>query len=126
EIQLYGTDGALLQDIKSANGNVHDVVLTNRLPDNGLYTMVVGSSFPFVNDTGDYALSLAQAPGAIVVLPGDDGGPLTNGVSHSGTISLGDIDMWSFTGQAGDNILLRMGAANFSPEIQFYGTDGAL
>src|SRR6185312_8049135 len=61
-----------------------------------------------------------------VVVSGGDGGPLTNGVAHAGTIALGDLDMWSFSGQAGDNVVLRMGAAAFSPEIQLYGPNGAL
>jgi hypothetical protein len=34
--------------------------------------------------------------------------------------------MWSFTATAGDNLVLRVGATDFTPEIRLFGPDGAL
>jgi hypothetical protein len=38
----------------------------------------------------------------------------------------GGLDMWSFTGSAGDNVELRMGTIGFSRRIDLYGLDGTL
>src|SRR2546430_12660239 len=46
-------------------------------------------------DTGSYLLTLAKGPGTFATSPGDEGGDLTNGATHAGTIYLGDLDQWS-------------------------------
>ena len=71
-------------------------------------------------------LHLAQIPEAFIVPAGDEGGPLTNGGNSTGTITLGDLDMWSFTANKGDSINLRLGTTNFDGKLQLYGPDGAL
>jgi hypothetical protein len=38
---------------------------------------------------------------------------MTNGGNYPGTNSLGDLDLWSFTANAGDNIVLRLGTFGF-------------
>src|SRR5438552_3341266 len=59
--------------------------------------------------SGDwYSDVCASVPGTFVVPSGDDGGPLTNGGNHEGTIQLGDLDLWSFTAGVGDSIVLRV------------------
>jgi Putative Ig domain len=121
---LYGPTGALVQDLKSVNGFTHDVWMTLQATNSGTYTVVVSSTF--AGGTGDYTLTLAQAPEPFVTSPGDQGGALTNGTPAAGTISLGDLDMWSFTAKAGDGLMLRAGAANMSPWLQLYGPSGAL
>jgi large repetitive protein len=66
-------------------------------------------------------------PEAFVVSPGDQGGTLTNGAVTTGTNSLGDLDMWSFQANSGDNIVLRMGSTGFAaPRIDLYNPAGAL
>src|SRR5256886_2233170 len=59
--------------------------------------------------TGSYLLTLAKGPGAFATSAGDEGGDLTNGATHAGTIYLGDLDQWSFTATQGDYIALSMG-----------------
>src|ERR1019366_6711064 len=56
----------------------------------------------------------------------DQGGAMTNGGNHAGTNSLGDLDMWSLTANAGDNILLRLGTVGFVGDLNLYGPNGAL
>ena len=51
---------------------------------------------------------------------------MTNGGSYPGTISLGDLDMWSFTANTGDNIVLRLGTVGFYGNLSLYGPNGAL
>jgi hypothetical protein len=121
---VYGPDGALVEDIKSVNGFTHDIWTTLQATNTGTYTVVVSSTF--AGGIGDYTLTLAQAPEPFITSPGDEGGALTNGIPAAGTISLGDLDMWSFQAKAGDGLMLRAGAANMSPWIQLYGPTGAL
>src|SRR5256885_675780 len=72
----------------------------------GTYTVIVGTNDGFGrnNDTGGYLLTLAKGPGTFATSTGDEGGNLTNGATHAGTIYLGDLDQWSFTATQGDYI----------------------
>src|SRR5207247_395806 len=83
------------------------------------------------NDTGSYLLTLAKGPGAFATSAGDEGGDLTNGATHAGTIYLGDLDQWSFTATQGDYIALSMGevapvSAGFQPWIRLVSPTGVL
>ena len=119
EIQLYGPDSALVGDAFTGSGGSRDAQLSLRATNGGPYLVVVSSHFP--NGTGTYGLTLAQAPGAFVTSAGDEGGTLTNGVTNAGTIDLGDLDMWSFTANVADSLLLRMGTPDFVPQIRLFG-----
>ncbi len=130
QIDLYGPDGTLVQTAPTAppSGVIRDAVISQRLTTGGSYTVVVSSYYLANSATtaGTYALSFAQAPGPLQISANDEGGPLTNGKKHSGIIDVGDLDMWSFTANSGDNIQLRVGATNLVPQIDLYGPDGAL
>ena len=96
----------------------------------GTYTVVVGSSDfnTLTNGTGDYRLTVATVPGAFVVSGGDQGGSMTNGAEHLGTIVMGDLDMWTFTATAGDVIALSIGEiannATLAPSIRLFNPAG--
>src|SRR2546430_129983 len=59
-------------------------------PTTGTYTVIVGTNDGTVSarndDTGSYLLTLAKGPGAFDTSAGDEGGDLTNGATHAGTI----------------------------------------
>ena len=63
----------------------------------------------FLDGTGTYRLTMTHTPAAITVSPGDEGGPLTNGATHTGAIAVGDVDVWTFTANAGERIALHVG-----------------
>src|SRR5438477_183586 len=95
----------------------------------GTYTVVVSDETDA--QTGTYRLYFAKVPGGLVVPGGDQGGPLTNGGNHDGTIGLGDLDICTFSANAGDNIILSVGemtntSANFQPQLRLFGPDGSL
>src|SRR5437016_7501 len=99
----------------------------------GTYTVIVGTNDGFGrnNDTGGYLLTLAKGPGTFATSTGDEGGNLTNGATHAGTIYLGDLDQWSFTATQGDYIALSMGevapaTAGFQPWIRLVSPTGVL
>ncbi len=126
-IRLYGPDGALLSSVSAFAA----AEVTLRATNSGTFLVVVGNN-PYYSDaaSGFYLLTLAKTGDAIVVSPGDEGGPLTNGVLHQASLPLGDLDLWNFTASAGQSIVLRLGqitdVGNFDPWIRLYGPNGAL
>ena len=122
-LRLFGPDGSLL--VSGTDDGTTDAFIDNYTATNsGTFTVLVSSWF--VGGAGTYALHLAQIPEPFIVPAGDEGGPLTNGADATGTISLGDIDMWSFPANTGDNINLRLGTTNFNAWLQLFGPDGRL
>lgn len=123
-IRLYGSNGALLVE----NYHISDAYLSYRATNSGTFSVLVGSGI--LGHTGSYRLRLMKMPGAFTVPPGDDGGALANGANHDGTTSLGDEDLWTFTANAGENVVLRCGelsgTASYTPWIRVYGANGAL
>jgi hypothetical protein len=122
KLRLYGPNGALLQTAFSVQDAELDYTATN----SGTFRVLVSSYSS--GGTGTYALYLAQFPEAFIVPAGDEGGPMTNGGNHAGTNTLGDLDMWSLTANAGDNIVLRLGTfgASYDGKLRLYGPNGAL
>src|SRR2546427_11937 len=127
-IRLVSPTGALI-----ANGTGTSAVqIAVTAPATGPYPIIVGSNASRnTNGTGRYLLTLAKGPGAFATSSGDEGGDLTNGATHAGTIYLGDLDQWSFTATQGDYIALSMGevaptSAGFRPWIRLVSPTGAL
>jgi hypothetical protein len=120
KLQLYGPNGALLGLAQDSPDNLIAYTATN----SGTFTVLV-SSFG-LGGTGTYVLHLAQIPEAFIVPAGDEGGALTNGGNFTGTNTLGDLDLWTFTANTGDAINLRLGTSGFNGKLQLYGPTGAL
>ena len=78
-------------------------------PVTGTYLVLVASFDSGFDGTGTYRLTMTHTPGPITVSPGDEGGPLTNGATHTGEIVKGDLDVWTFTANAGDRIGMHIG-----------------
>ena len=82
---------------------------------------------------GSYTVTLAKIPAALVVHAGDQGGAMTNGANHTGSIYVGDLDAWTFTAALGDYITLAVGEVppgeidpNFVPWIRLIGPTGTV
>ena len=92
----------------------------------GIYTVLASDAFQA--GAGSFQLQLAQIPEAFSVAASDEGGGLTNGASHLGTITAGDVDLWTTTAHAGDRITLQLskttGGATFTPQLELFGPDG--
>ena len=110
--------------LKTAGGNDFDWTLAYTATNSGTFTVLVSSFYR--DGTGTYVLHLAQFPEPFIVPAGDEGGPMTNGGNFAGTLSLGDLDLWSFTANSGDNIVLRLGSSGFEGNLDLYGPNGAL
>jgi len=121
-IRLYGPDGKSVAAVGSGVSGFQNVDLATTATNAGIYTVVVGNFTG--NNTGSYILNLAQSPEPSFVAPGDEGGAMTNGWEHTGFLDLGDLDMWTINANAGDSLVVRMGATNYNPYIRIYGPTG--
>jgi hypothetical protein len=119
-LQLYGPTSTLLATAASGTDAELDYTATN----SGTFTVLVSSYLS--GGAGSYVLCLAQFPEPFVEPPGQAGGPISNGGDYPGTNSLGDLSMWSFPANTGDNIVLRLGTTNFDGNLRLYGPNGAL
>jgi len=77
-------------------------------PLTGTYRVVIASGDVPNEGTGHYLLTLATGPGTFTVPTGDEGGPMTNGVTHSGAIHRGDLDQWTFWAVGGTALSLTV------------------
>lgn len=84
--------------------------ITTTAPSSGTYSVIVGSSdgSGIYDGTGNYMLSLVRVPGSLLTLTGDEGGFMTDGISHDGIITMGDLDPWILTAYKGDAIVLSI------------------
>jgi hypothetical protein len=126
-VRLYGPNGALIgSDFGAAVGEV-----TTRATNSGTFLVVIANNDYYNNaGCGFYVLTLARTGGAIVVSPGDEGGPLIGAGTYSGDITLGDLDLWSFTACAGDILAVTATESSqtnaFAPWVRLYGPTGLL
>ncbi|MBI3849792.1 MAG: hypothetical protein HY298_05810 [Verrucomicrobia bacterium] len=128
-MRVYAPDGTLL--VTSSLGGVREYAFTAAT--NGTFTVLVadgggGSSGPM--GTGTYQFHFVKLPGAFIIPPGDNGGALADAVNSLGTISLGDMDLWSFNACQGDGITLQrtqLSATNgFAAWMRVYDPNGVL
>jgi hypothetical protein len=120
-LELFGPNGALLT---WAGGHTDDAIQNYTATNSGTFTVMVSALSS--GGTGTYVLNLAQMPEPFIVTAGDDGGTLTNGADATGTITLGDQDMWTFTANKGDSINVRLGTTGFHGLLELYAPNGAL
>src|SRR5437899_8680721 len=99
-IRIWAPNGVVVGDTSGTDAAALDVAA----PVTGNYLVHVASFDSGFDGTGTYRLTMAHTPGPITVSPDDEGGPLTNGLTHFGEIVQGDLDVWTFTANAGERI----------------------
>jgi pre-peptidase len=126
KLELYGPDGTLLKNIPASQGaaNMDQLISAYAATNSGTFTVLVSSYF--AEGTGTYVLNLSQIPEPFIVPAGYRGGPLTNGVSETGTITLARQDLWTFAANPGDSIHVRLETTTFDGYLQLYAPNGAL
>src|SRR5262249_40118664 len=126
-IRLISPSGATLGDTvgvaaTAINGTV--------APLTGTYQVLVASYDSLLDGTGTYRLTMMHTPGPITISAGDEGGPVANGATHTGAIFVGDLDVWTFTANAGERIAVHIGeitdTADFRPWIRLWAPNGAI
>jgi len=124
-LALYGPDG----EEKVSNTGTASTGLSHRAMVGGTYALLVRDGQIDVTGSGDYRLYFANMPGSYTVPAGDEGGVLTNGGMHAGTIDLGDFDVWTFVAETGETIHAQVAEVNgtgLNPRLELYGPDGAV
>ena len=125
-LRLWAPNGASLEDIAGVSATVIDDAIA---PVTGTYLVQVASFDSGVDGEGTYRMTLTKTPGPIAVSPGDQGGPMTNGANHDGQILQGDVDVWTFTANAGERISLHLGELtdtdDFRPWLRLWAPNGA-
>jgi hypothetical protein len=104
-IRLRGPDGVVV----SHDWSSKNVRLDVRAPLTGTYTVVIEINTRNQSGPGNYVLTLVKTPGPYIVSPGDEGGLLINGATHTGVIGIGDIDAWTFQAAQNEGINLSIG-----------------
>ncbi|HUI06991.1 MAG TPA: HYR domain-containing protein [Verrucomicrobiae bacterium] len=124
-VRIFSPSGALL----GGNSGTAAAQVAVTAPSSGAFLVVAGDGSPGSGGSGGYRLTMARTGSAVVVTPGDEGGLLTNGVS-TGTIDVGDLDVWSAPVNAGNNIVVHMdelvSGGSLWPSVRIYGPSGAL
>jgi deoxycytidine triphosphate deaminase len=124
-IRLWAPNGAQIGELSGTDAAAIDGAVA---PATGTYLVLVASFDAGFDGEGTYQLSMTHTPGPIVVTGGDDGGPMDNGALHTGTITQGDLDVWTFTANAGDRIAVHIGQVtdtdDFRPWIRLWAPNG--
>ena len=125
-IRLWAPSGATLGDASGLAATVIDDVVA---PVTGTYMVLVASFDSGFDGEGTYGLTMTHTPGPITVSPGDQGGPVTIGATHTGEIITGDVDVWTVTLNAGDHVTVNVtettNPADFRPWIRLWAPNGA-
>jgi len=128
QLELFGPDGSSLAwnfNDDTPSGTPNDVAVpysaSFAVPMSGTFTVIFSGWDP--GSFGSYGLSLVQPSKPWSVPPGGEGGPLAS-EANSGALGLGSLDFWSFTGKAGENIILRLSSTNFTGQLELFGPDG--
>lgn len=125
QMMVFSPSGALLADVANAVGTN---TLVQNLPATGTYAIVAIDQFS--NNTGHYALSVARFGGSQTVSPGEEGGPIASGAYVTGTISLGDFDIYTLSGTSGGSLLTTIGnidaASTAHPQMLIFSPSGQL
>ncbi|MGA2247879.1 MAG: hypothetical protein ABSH48_23065 [Verrucomicrobiota bacterium] len=117
-LQIFGPAGNFLKSAASEDDAELDYTPTN----SGTFSVLVMSYY--TGQAGTYVLHLAQFPEPFSVSPGEAGGAMTNGGSFTGTNNLGDLNLWSFTANPGDSLVLRLGTTGYDGNLSLYGPSG--
>jgi hypothetical protein len=127
-IRVFGPTGAIVTNGNNWGELAAQVQVT--APAAGTYTVVVSTHDVGTDASGTYVLTAVRPRSALTVTAGDQGGPLTNGGNHAGTIHVGDLDGWTVTAAAGESIVVSIGetgaASALVPWIRVFGPTGAM
>jgi hypothetical protein len=113
----------------STDYNAAAAEVTARATNSGAFLVVIGDGSAGRGLTSDYQITLVKSGEAFEVSPTDEGGTLVNGTSYAATLTTGDLDAWSFTANAGETVLVRVGesaAGTMNPWLRLYDPSGVL
>ncbi len=123
EVDIFDPNGVLIFD-GVANGPGAFDVLLNNFTLSGTYTVLVKASDG--GKFGDYNMTYAKVADPHPLPAGE--GVLTSGVTKSGTIIPGDLDVYTFSAITGDAVTINLARTTqfYKPEVDIFAPNGAL
>ncbi len=120
EIYLYPPGGGSVE--ASETGLSYSNTLDHQLLQTGLYTIIIKDYN--MDNLGDYGIALAKIPGDATSVIDPDGGVIASGETLSGTMDVrADSDIFQFSGDTGDRVVITTFGSNVQPEIYLYPPD---
>ncbi|MHC1767999.1 MAG: hypothetical protein AB9869_27635 [Verrucomicrobiia bacterium] len=128
-VRIYDEAGNMVGTASGGNAsNSSSARLRYSPSESGAFTVLVDSAVP--GGTGSYRVDYLRLPGEVPVPGGETGGSLENEGRHEGSITLGDLDVWTFEAGPGETVCLRaaqiFGADAFAPRVRIYDAGGSL
>ena len=122
-IELHAPDGTV---VKTASGYPSAAIQAQKVSQMGTYYIICRDLDG--NDTGQYGVSLIKNPGSPNSAQDPDGGVIESGETKTGTIGVGDLDAFTFSGNSGDAVTILMGRSSGSlyPAIELHAPDGTV
>ena len=123
EMDVFDPTGKLVYD-GATGGLISYDVLLNSFTVPGTYTVQVKSADG--GRPGTYNLTYVKVPGA-QTLPATEGA-LVNGASKAGTITVADIDLYTFQAAPGSAVTLNLSRTSllYYPEVDIFAPNGVL
>ncbi|MCL5097264.1 MAG: hypothetical protein M1608_07015 [Candidatus Omnitrophica bacterium] len=119
-VELHAPDGTV---VTSASENLSVTIEAQRLNQTGTY-LIVCRDANGVN-SGGYSVSLIKNPGLNAGDP--EGGVILPGETKMGSISVADLDGYTFSANAGDTVTIVMKESPLTalvPQVELLGPDG--
>lgn len=123
EVDIFAPNGVMVYDGPVDGAASYDLLL-NSFTQTGTYTVMVKDAKG--GNTGDYNLTFLQI-GLPLTLPADEGA-LVSGVTKSGNLTAGDLDIYTFQATAGNAVTIDLASTqlNYSVELDIFAPDGTL
>lgn len=122
-LELYGPDGELITEDDDSGGSFLSALIEGfELPEDGIYTIVART---FGGEgRGDYVLTLVEGDEFV----GIPMGSLEIGETVEGELPRGGVQIYTFEGEAGEEVTIRMEAddATLDPYLELRDADGDL
>jgi len=129
EVRIFSPNGGfeLAHGLPGTGGSAGEVTI--RAKATGQYLVVACDVFTTgIGGFGDYHLTMAKTGSPVTTSPGDEGGSLENGVTYSGTLEFGDLDVWTVDAAPGDEIIVRsgevIGGSSLAPGLRIFTPAG--
>ena len=129
EVRIFSPNGGLelAHGSPGTGGSAGEV--TVRAKATGKYLVIASDVFTTgIGGSGNYHLTMAKTGSPVTTSPGDEGGPLVNGTTYSGTLEFGDLDVWTVDAADSDEIVVRsgeqVGGSSLAPGLRIFTPAG--
>jgi|GEM_PF-5873448 len=119
-VALFGPDDQYLVCDDDSGGGLNARIRRFVLPSSGIFNIVAMAFWQDVG--GDYTLELEQT-GTDQTFDEIGGGSLEYGDSVREHLDIWTGDVWTFSGEAGDRVSIRMGSNDFDTYLDLWGPD---